>query len=112
MSPNTQAKIESTLSQLAKQSPALVVMLLLMAGFGYFLHIQEQEATKQYILESKVDDLRIEQCHAIQREAMSVMGNLSEIMRAQGQAFVTMTTTLELHMEHIEEKVDALARDR
>ena len=86
---------------LANQAPGLLVAGLIVIFFLVFLDRQNAQA-------NRVADLRIEQCHGIQRESMKVMSSLNQSLLTQSKAFYDMTATMERHMQLIEAKLDAL----
>lgn len=86
---------------LANQAPGLLVAGLIVIFFLVFLD-------RQAAHNDRVADLRIEQCHDVQRESMKVMTSLNQSLLTQSKAFYDMTATMERHMQLIEAKLDAL----
>ena len=88
------SKETETLSEGLKNSPALIAILVIVAGFLFYLVRHDQ----MEVARSQNDDLvakqRIEQCHNIQHESNVIMDKLNTSLNSQGLAFAELTIAI------------------
>lgn len=82
-------------AQLAKQSPSLVLFIIMAALFLWFQERQAQAMRELMLREDRTTELRIEQCHAVQTKATRAIEKVADALIAQATAFDRLTYRLE-----------------
>lgn len=95
-SPAQIKEVSKVTRDLASQAPGLTVAGLIVVFFLVFLDRQQSQG-------NLLAEMRIEQCHDVQRESMRVMQTLTESLAVQSKAFYDLIHTMELHNTRLDE---------
>ncbi len=78
-------------------APQWAVVVVICAGFLFYLDRREQREVEREKRIDQVAELRIEQCHAVQASANEIMQELAEALKDQSRTMDRLQQTIETH---------------
>ena len=81
-------------THLLYQIPHMIALLVVVGVFVFYIDRQEERFAIRLTQSDKVDDLRIDTCHAVQEQSVTAVRDLTEQMGAQAESHREMTESM------------------
>jgi hypothetical protein len=97
-------------SQFARKAPEMLTMLVMLAGFLWYLHDLEESNRREDERLDRLADVRIEHCHDVQEAGIKTMDRLAEALESQALVFSELEGSIEELAKRIEDLEEEIKR--
>lgn len=107
--PDSMTSVGSGLATALRKAPEMLTMLIMLAGFFWYLHDLEKLHQREDARLDALSELRSEYCHKVQENAIEAMNGLSQALQQQTKVFSELRMSIEelrRTVEDLEERVN------
>jgi hypothetical protein len=97
-------------SHFMRKAPEMLTMLVMLAGFLWYLHDLEKANQREDARLDKIADIRIEHCHDVQAAGIKTMERLADALDSQARVFSELERSIEELAKRIEDLEEEIKR--